>query len=667
MMKKLFFLVSFLILSFSLKAMEELEVIENKYKNSLDDREYVVELATLLKKHPESIKVHRSYIKAHSYSGHSDIALFKYKKSFETHKSQVSKYLFLYADLQKLGWSPSDVAKKKELLGKIEKIKDKKLKRYVLMDLAQYSMNPKDALKNANKLYSLYPNHSKDKKILRILKQALGKSREVKRLVKIYEEEINSKKIDFDALAPLARVKVNDGTDESKRLEKLIKSLKSLAKKVKNIEKLKSLFFFFAHREELDIKKQIASKILKIDPSWIPYPYLKKIELTNDYQDYEQYIKVSKTKEIADMNLRIKKLKSLSKEKYKNKKLHSVVYSKLAYAYQNPAAKNQELELQAWEKALELNPESSSTREKVINIFIETKTQLDRALKLVDQGIDSSDKDIHEAKSYFKTQKEWIEYAKGIEANNFLSKGRILKLKGDFSKAYEYFLKAYFLDSKGPSSFYLGQVSKNLGHELESLTWFAKAFSQEELEGIEKEEILSSKKYARKLISKFYDSKFSLEEFKENNKESAKEESDKHPLIGKKMIELKLNDVNGKKFNWKKLKGKNIILSFWATWCAPCMEELPALNMLSSKFKKKGIEVVTVCTDGLQNKMKVKKISKKGKITIPILLGDLSVQDTYIFAGVPSVFLINSKGIIIDSFSGYTPKIEKEILHKLGL
>jgi thiol-disulfide isomerase/thioredoxin len=53
---------------------------------------------------------------------------------------------------------------------------------------------------------------------------------------------------------------------------------------------------------------------------------------------------------------------------------------------------------------------------------------------------------------------------------------------------------------------------------------------------------------------------------------------EKHPLIDKTLIKIPYKDLDGKLFDWNKIKGKKLVLTFWATWCVPCIQELSILE-----------------------------------------------------------------------------------------
>ena len=67
------------------------------------------------------------------------------------------------------------------------------------------------------------------------------------------------------------------------------------------------------------------------------------------------------------------------------------------------------------------------------------------------------------------------------------------------------------------------------------------------------------------------------------------------PIKGdKKAPDFSLRDLNGNKVEIKELKGKIILLNFWATWCGPCKEEMPSLEVLHQRFKERDFVLLSI-------------------------------------------------------------------------
>ncbi|MBF0517504.1 MAG: TlpA family protein disulfide reductase [Nitrospirae bacterium] len=136
-------------------------------------------------------------------------------------------------------------------------------------------------------------------------------------------------------------------------------------------------------------------------------------------------------------------------------------------------------------------------------------------------------------------------------------------------------------------------------------------------------------------------------------------------LIGSAAADFTLKTVDGKDFSLSSLRGKTVLINFWATWCPPCIEELPSMNKLYLKYKQKGLEVVAV---GLDNSpAKVKKFVAKNPFNFTIVTDpDKHVaKKLYKVSAQPTTYLINTEGKIVQKYFGSVDwsddKVQKEI------
>ncbi len=125
--------------------------------------------------------------------------------------------------------------------------------------------------------------------------------------------------------------------------------------------------------------------------------------------------------------------------------------------------------------------------------------------------------------------------------------------------------------------------------------------------------------------------------------------------------EFRLSDIQGRTVSLSDFRGKVVILDFWATWCPPCRREIPDLISLQSQYKGEGLQIVGVALDEPD---KVKGFAQYMQMNYPVLLGNDDVSALYGgISGIPTTFIIDRKGKIVQRFEGFTERavFESEI------
>ncbi len=118
------------------------------------------------------------------------------------------------------------------------------------------------------------------------------------------------------------------------------------------------------------------------------------------------------------------------------------------------------------------------------------------------------------------------------------------------------------------------------------------------------------------------------------------------PLVGKPAPDFTLQTLNGGTISLASLKGRPVVLNFWASWCVPCRDEAPQLRDLSEKQSAGGLAVVGVVFSD-KNLSAVKGFVQEYALAYPSLLDpQLNTSIAYGVSGVPETFFIDRQGVV---------------------
>jgi len=121
--------------------------------------------------------------------------------------------------------------------------------------------------------------------------------------------------------------------------------------------------------------------------------------------------------------------------------------------------------------------------------------------------------------------------------------------------------------------------------------------------------------------------------------------------VGKPAPNFDTVDLEGKVWSLSKLKGQVVFVNFWATWCAPCREEMPSMQRLYTKLPKDKFKMLALFNN--DNPKAVKNFVTKLGITMPILSDEHNFAGPkYGLTGVPETFIIDKQGVVREKFIG---------------
>lgn len=110
-------------------------------------------------------------------------------------------------------------------------------------------------------------------------------------------------------------------------------------------------------------------------------------------------------------------------------------------------------------------------------------------------------------------------------------------------------------------------------------------------------------------------------------------------------LELKATTVDGRAVDLAQLRGKVVLLDFWATWCGPCLIELPNVLATYKKFHDKGFEIIGISLD--ENKESLVKFIKARDITWPQIFDEQKkIAQRFGIQAIPTMWLIDKRGLL---------------------
>lgn len=138
---------------------------------------------------------------------------------------------------------------------------------------------------------------------------------------------------------------------------------------------------------------------------------------------------------------------------------------------------------------------------------------------------------------------------------------------------------------------------------------------------------------------------------------------EKKPAIkGDEAPDFKLSTTNGSEVHLSDLRGKVILIEFWATWCPPCRESIPIMNEIYKKYNEKGLVLLGISVDKGRNVVEdLRAFVGEYSIQYPVLIDSKNVNNIYGVYNIPTTFLIDKEGKIVLKNIGFSPDVENKL------
>ena len=135
-------------------------------------------------------------------------------------------------------------------------------------------------------------------------------------------------------------------------------------------------------------------------------------------------------------------------------------------------------------------------------------------------------------------------------------------------------------------------------------------------------------------------------------------------LVGKPAPPFELELLDGKKFKLADLKGKVVVLDFWASWCGPCVESMPQVVRVADEFKAQGVELVTVNLQESSKQITTFLERQKLKVTVALDI-DAAVSEKYEATSIPQTVIIDREGKIANLWIGAGSHVDETLRNAL--
>ncbi|HXI00108.1 MAG TPA: TlpA disulfide reductase family protein [Sphingobacteriaceae bacterium] len=128
---------------------------------------------------------------------------------------------------------------------------------------------------------------------------------------------------------------------------------------------------------------------------------------------------------------------------------------------------------------------------------------------------------------------------------------------------------------------------------------------------------------------------------------------------------IQFKDGTGKIINLSELKGKVVFINFWATWCAPCIAEMPSIEKLYQSMKDNK-NVVFLMVDVDDDYLKSKKFMDRKKFTLPVFTPGSAIPESLMDGAIPTTIIFDKKGNLVFRHEGASDYSDKKVVDYLN-
>lgn len=121
------------------------------------------------------------------------------------------------------------------------------------------------------------------------------------------------------------------------------------------------------------------------------------------------------------------------------------------------------------------------------------------------------------------------------------------------------------------------------------------------------------------------------------------------------VLDFTVNDLNGNEVKFSQYRGKVVLLNIWATWCPPCVKEIPDLNELHHAYKDKDVVILGVSVDAKIDDVK-QALNSNIKIDYPVWFANRDFLEQFKVSSIPHTLIVDKKGLVVQQMIGMQSK-----------
>ena len=495
----------------------------------------------------------------------------------------------------------------------------------------------------------------------------------------------------LEACAPLFPARSGDKASPPEDQERLVARLEAVEGSATDPVVLQSLEAFYQRVGEKKGARRVRQKLAAADASWSPplrrNPYVEGLpggELTDSEIEHLEALSALHEEQEEDPWALVRKLQSFLEGLPDDaSRVRAMAWRELGYALRDEAILDRDGSRDAIKQARELRPDDASILNEWAYMssldkvdLVEALEAVDRALELqaseaftplaIDPGDSLAQWEIERAESVgaYVDTRGWVLYQLGrheesvreLEMASLMTSdgtvqghlGRARYAVGNDAGAFPSLLRALALGCEDTEEVY--QLAQHLYDKLhvvpgglDALVVATRSEMEDELSWAAEE----------------YDLRGGLPGVKEPTAPSRAN----HPLVGREAPGFVATYLDGRKFALEDLRGKVVVVDFWATWCAPCVEAMPAYDAISRAFEGEGVVFLALSLD--EDPDLVRDFWSFPGTPMRVAMGEPKTADLWGVQGIPATFVVDKKGTVRDHHAGFDPATAERLTRTL--